>query len=119
MSIAWPGTLPQRLLVDGYSEGLGAGVLAYAPDTGPALTRRRSSAMVRPLVGTMEMTSAQLAALKAFFETTIIGGSLPFTFPDPLGGADLLLRFRADSPPKWSALGGDYFSVALTLEVLP
>jgi hypothetical protein len=33
------------------------------------------------------MTRAQIAILK-FFETTILGGSLPFTFNDPTGRYD-------------------------------
>jgi hypothetical protein len=119
MPASWPAGLPQKLLVDGYSQGLGAGILAYAPETGPALTRRRFSATVKPLAGAMEMTSAQLATLKSFFQTDLIGGSAAFTFPDPLGGSALLVRFQADSPPKWSALGGDHFSVSLILEILP
>lgn len=119
MPASWPAGLPQKLLVDGYSQGLGAGVLAYAPEAGPALTRRRFSATVKPLAGVVEMTSAQLATLKGFFDTELIGGSLAFTFPDPLGGSALLVRFLADSPPKWSALGGDYYSVSLALEILP
>ncbi|KGT75791.1 hypothetical protein MA20_31840 [Bradyrhizobium japonicum] len=116
---AWPVSLPQKFLVDGFSEQLGDGVLEYAPDAGPTLTRRRSTAAPRPLSGNMEMTSAQLAALKTFYEVTIINGSLPFTLPDPLGGADLLVKFQKGGQPKWSALGGDYFTVVLVLWILP
>ena len=45
------------------------------------------------------MTYAQLASLETFVNTTTIGGTLAFTFPDQKGGADVLCRF-GDSLPK-------------------
>jgi hypothetical protein len=116
---AWPSGLPQKLLVDGYSQAEADGVLEYAPDLGPSITRRRTTVASAPLSGTMELTSAQIATLRTFVETTLLSGSLPFTFPDPLGGSDLLVKFQKGGLPKWSALGGDYFSVAFTLWILP
>jgi len=119
MASAWPGTLPQKFLVDGYMEGVGDGLLEYQPDTGPSISRRRATAVPRPLSGNFEMTSAQIATLRTFFDTTLIGGSLPFTFPDPLTGATLLVKFQKGGIPKWAALGGDYFSVGMSLWILP
>lgn len=119
MASPWPGTLPQKFLVDGYSEGVGDGLLEYQPDTGASLTRRRATAMPKPMGGNFEMTSAQIATLKTFFETTLIGGSLPFNFPDPLTGATLLVKFQKGGIPKWSALGGDCYIVGVSLWVLP
>lgn len=116
---AWPGTLPQKVLVEGYAEGVGDGLLEYQPDTGPPITRRRTSASPRPLTVTFELTSAQIATLRTFFDTTLLGGSLPFTFPGVIEGSTYLVKFQKDGLPRWTALGGDYFSVAISLWVLP
>ncbi|MFU0504005.1 hypothetical protein [Pseudaminobacter sp. NGMCC 1.201702] len=62
---AWPASLPQYLLRDGYSGGLGDGRIRSRPDAGPPKVRPRSSAMPEPLQGRMMMTGAQLAVLEA------------------------------------------------------
>lgn len=115
---AWPATLPQYLLADGYSEAKGDGRLRSQPDIGPAKVRRRTSAMPGPLRGRMKMSGAQRAILDAFVETTLANGVLPFTFPDPLTRAPILVRF-GDMLPAWTSEGGDTFVAALDLEVLP
>lgn len=119
MPSAWPLTLPQSVLVSNYSDGVGDGLLEYQPDAGPSITRRRTSASVRPMTMNFQLTSVQIATLRSFFETTLIGGSLPFTFPDPLTGSSVLVKFSKSGIPKWTALGGDYFSVTMSVWVLP
>ncbi|GAA2888168.1 hypothetical protein GGQ99_004804 [Aminobacter niigataensis] len=118
MVAAWPATLPQYLLTEGYSEAQGDGRLRTQPDLGPAKVRRRSSSMPGPLQGRMTMSGAQRTILDDFVETTLAGGTLPFTFPDPLTRAPILVRFSANLP-AWSSPGGDTFIAALDLEVLP
>lgn len=116
---AWPNTLPQRLQLEGASQGVGDGLVENQPDYGPPLVRRRTAAVVKPLSGSMICSADQVADFVVFFETTLAGGALPFTFPDPLGGADLLVRISTKSLPTWSPLGGDNFRLQLTLLVLP
>jgi hypothetical protein len=116
---AWPNTLPQKFQTPSFSEGVGDGLVEYAPDEGPPITRRRTSAVVRPLIGTMVCTGAQIAIFRAFFDTTVLGGSLPFNFPDQIHAGTLLVKFLKSTLPKWTALGGDYYQLQLTLQVLP
>jgi hypothetical protein len=118
MAEAWPETLP-RCLNAGYSAGLPDGRLAYKPDTGPAIMRKRSSSAVSPLSGEMRMTRAQVAALKAFVETALLDGSLPFTFIDPVSGEEVLVRFPDGSLPGIQHVGGGKFRVSISLEILP
>lgn len=118
MPDTWPGTLPQKMLVDGYGDGMGDGRLVSRMDAGPPQVRRRSSAMPRPLTGRMNMTAAQIATLKTFVTTTLIGGTLSFNFPDPVGGATIEVMF-AGGLPQWANLGGDNYSVSLDLMVMP
>jgi hypothetical protein len=63
------------------------------------------------------VTTDQIAILEAFIEDDLAGGSLPFTFPDPREGDDLLVRF-AGSLPSWSNIDADSWDISLDLEVL-
>jgi hypothetical protein len=119
MADAWPETLPQCLLI-GYSEKLGDNLAEYQPDIGPPISRRRSSAAVRPLSGAMRMTRAQIAILETFFEVTLDQGALPFTFPDPRSpGDELLVKFAKGSAPSWQQAAPGVYRVTLDFSVLP
>lgn len=119
MVSAWPGTLPQQLQISGASLGIGDGLVEYDPDFGPSITRRRTAAIVRPLAGVMILTNAQIGTFETFFYTTLLGGSLPFNFPDPRTGATLLVKFTKKQLPSYAPQGGDNFLLALNLQVLP
>jgi hypothetical protein len=116
---AWPSDLPQYLQASGAQQGLGDGLLEYQPDTGPAISRRRSTAVAEPLSGNVICTQAQLEAFKVFFKTTIMRGALPFAFPDPVSRDPVLVKFTKQSPPAWVSLGGDNFQLSLSLVILP
>lgn len=116
---AWPVSLPQDLVVDGYQLAVGDPRLRSQPDAGPALVRARTSAVVDRLQGRMPMTTAQWAALMTFGKVTLAGWSLPFTFPDPDSVTDdLLVRFSEGMPTRAYA-AEDLWNVTLDLEVLP
>lgn len=117
---SWPGSLPQAMQADSaFSEGVGDGLLEYQPETGPPITRLRSTSSTRPMTGTMFCTSAQIATLKTFFNGNLLGGALPFNFPDQLQSGTLLVKFPKGSLPKWTPLGGDNYSLQLSLTILP
>lgn len=118
---AWPNTLPQKLQYDGASEGVGDGLLEYKPETGPSITRRRTTTSVRPLAGSMICSSEQISIFRAFFDTAIMGGALPFEFPDQMQDGVLLVKFEKSALPNWRPhpIGGDNFVLTLSLLVLP
>jgi hypothetical protein len=119
MADSWPASLPQCFLI-GYSEGLPDGTVEVQPDTGPPISRARSSAMPRPLSGQMRMTRAQIATLKTFVEVTLDRGVLPFEFPDPTAiGGTLLVKFAKGELPSWQQVTGRSYRVSLSLTVLP
>lgn len=118
MTDAWPATLPQRFNVDGFQQGNGDGRVRSKTDTGPAKVRVRSSAVVSALVGSMDMSGTQYEYLLTFGVTTLLRWTLPFTFPDPAGGSDLLVRFGEELPSK-SEIVPDLWRVPLKLEILP
>jgi hypothetical protein len=118
MPETWPATVPHCFTFDSLVAGLPDGRLRSQTDAGPAKVRRRSSAMPRPLAGQLVMTYAQWADLETFATVTTDGGALPFTFPSPTGGTDLLVRF-GESLPTWRRYGIGKVMVDLQLEVLP
>jgi hypothetical protein len=133
---AWPETLPQVLLQEGYSYRFGEGRLKTAMDAGPGKLRRRFSAVARPLSGMIIIDEQGLANLELFWSEDLRGGSLPFWFPnqnhrsqlvDTLGapmppgpnlGAPWLVTFSGE-PPGIGAWGGLYFKASLNLSIMP
>lgn len=118
MAETWPAGLPQCFIV-GYTDGEGDGLLETDPDIGPPITRLRSTAVVRPLSGSMRLTKAQVGILQVFYRTTIAQGSLPFTFPDPTFGGALLVKFAKGSQPIPQQVAIGVYRVTLTLSVMP
>lgn len=118
MADPWPAELPQCFNVP-FSSGMGDGRIAYQPDKGPAIMRRRTSSTVKTVSGQMRMTRDQVGALQDFIETTLLGGSLPFTFKDPTSQETVLVRLPDGSLPDWRQISGGSFLVSMQLEVLP
>jgi len=115
---AWPTDLPQCFVV-GYSDAEGDGLVEYQPDTGPPIRRLRTSAVPRPLAGTMRMTKAQIAVLDVFYRETILRGSLPFNFPDPTFGGVVLCMFLKGSQPSRQQTSPGVYRVNISLLVMP
>ncbi len=115
---AWPATLPQVVLVNGFSQTIGDGRIRVQPDTGPALVRGRSTAKPTAMPCSIDVDSDQWDDLLEFGSVTLLRWTLPFTFPDPGGGADLLVRF-ADGVPSRTEVVTGVWRVTLPLEVLP
>jgi len=114
----WPPTLPRGLLIDSAIDGMPDGRIRTRTDTGPGKSRLRNPAAIRPLVGDMHMSTTQLQTFRTFVTTTLMQGTLPFHFYDPLDASDILVQFGA-SLPSWTALSADVYRVSLDLEVLP
>lgn len=116
MSEVWPVTLPRCFLADTVDGRFADNAIHTQTDTGPGKDRRRSTANIEPLSGQMLMTRDQFADSKTFYDTTTLSGSVEFTFPDPLGGSDLLVKFS--EPPDWHK-PGVRIMVNLKLAILP
>lgn len=114
--VSWPSTLPQTILAEGYNQSAANVLLRSQPDVGPAMVRRRASAGVEPVSGKEWMTPAELGYLRTFYDTTLIGGSLRFSWKDPV--TEAAVEFRFTEPPSWIRAGVGFF-VQLGLEILP
>lgn len=117
MAEAWPSTLPDDVLVQGYAESFPNLVVRTPMDAGPAQTRRRYTAAVRPLRVTIPLTRAQVALLDTFYTDTLEGGALEFTWTHPRTQSVVTLRFV--SPPQPVPDSGAWWRAELDLEVLP
>jgi hypothetical protein len=120
----WPATLPDSFEVDSYNEAEADSLIRSQVDAGPAKVRRRFSGNVRPVQGRMTLTSEQLNTLRTFFRTTLAMGALPFDWHEHLpDGVDngTAATFRFVEKPKYAPkdTGGPYYTVDLSLEILP
>ena len=115
---SWPASLPQQLSRRGYRESLTDNVIRTSVDAGPEKRRPRFTAAVRPLSGSMIMTSTQLDTLMTFFDTDIGSGSLAFDFNAPRNQATTIsVAFKRQ--PMWTNLGGDSYQVNLEMDIQP
>lgn len=115
---AWPADLPQKPLADGFAEKAPTLALRTSMDVGPAKVRPRQAAGVTMLTCAFRLTPAQRASLLAFWQTTLAGGALSYSWAHPVTGAAITCRLV--EPPAFEPLArGLYWRAALTIEILP
>lgn len=115
---AWPGTLPQVPLANGFQEVHPELSLRTNMDVGPAKVRRRQTAGVVTMVCPFRLTTAQRATLVTFWQTTLAGGSLTFTWVHPITSA--VITCRMVNPPQFAPLSrGMYWGTTMQIEILP
>ena len=120
-SYIWPPGLPQ-VPQKGYTETGGANILSTNMDSGPAKRRYRGK-RVQMLNVSFLMTTQELAALETFvLGPSAIRGVTRFGFPHPRTGSIVEVRIMPEGEgnlynTSYTAPG--YFTVTLTLEVLP
>ncbi|WP_246828126.1 hypothetical protein [Rhizobium binae] len=108
--------MPQAFMSEGYSEEGADNLLASNVSVGPAKVRRRTTANVRPITGSMAMREDEYQAFLLFVKNDIKDRALAFTFPDPHDGSSILVRMR--QPHSTAPFGIDW-RVQIALEVLP
>lgn len=118
-SYTWPATLPQNPRFD-FQEVVGAVILRTPMDKGPAKMRLRGNMPDTLSLGFI-MTTAQVATLRTFVDTTI-SRTARFGFPHPRTGATVEARLvPSDNGSLFTVvyLAQGLFNVDLTLEVMP
>lgn len=114
---SWPGTLPDKVLKDGYDEMFSDNVVRTPMDVGPPKIRRRATSAPKIFTVNQMLTSAQVGYLDTFYYTTLYHGSLSFDWKHPRTAvAASVMRFR--SPPRVTTAGGDRFIATYELEIL-
>ena len=117
MADNWPASLPQKILAAGFTENIGSTSVSSNNSVGPRKTRQRTTARVDQLSGSMHLDEAQRTTLNLFYDTTLAGGSLPFTFLDPY--TQLARDFIFLEPPGYGALTAGKLIVSLVWESVP
>lgn len=112
---AWPATLPQKPLTEGFSETIQDGLLRSETEIGPSKTRQRFTALATYYSVRYSIPVSEKATLMSFYTTTLKGGSLAFDWPHPETGT-VSARFRR--PPRFTP-HETYAFADIELEVLP
>ena len=138
----WPAELPQRVLRDGYSEGLRDGRLTTDMETGPYKSSLRYSAAVAPIQFTLDITEDAKERLRRFYEEDTARGSRPFLLPDQSRDGRALLAepglqllddqgrpllitawwlclMPKGAVPSFVNLGGPWWRASLQISVMP
>ncbi len=115
---AWPTSLPQRVQLDS-TEAMADELIEHPSDTGPPITRLRSSAAADTFGCQLVLTAAQRTTLKTFVRTTLKGGSLPFTFPAQHQAGTWLVRFTKAGLPQFSHFGPNAYRATCTMLIMP
>ena len=94
----WPDTLPTGFETRGFAYGLKPNAVVTNPQVGPVRLRRRSTARLFLVSGTMILQrdadgTDQVEAWLAFLDDDLAGGSLPFRWVDPMNPPG---RYRTD-----------------------
>lgn len=110
----WPSGLPQKPLLDGFSEGKQDIILRTEMDVGPAKRRRRYTWAPARFAVSLVCTTAQVATFETFVETTLNGGVDAFDWTHPRTGAAISLAIIG--PYQWTPLGAGYWRTTLQLE---
>lgn len=121
MANSWPANIPSAFENAGYSYDPQSGVIRVDMETGPAKQRRRFTAVVKNHKGNILLTLAQFQTWESWFENTIAFGTLPFTMPHPLTGAEITARIvPGESPYKFTPEAGTGRGLlAIEIEALP
>ncbi|MBT6048967.1 MAG: hypothetical protein HOG49_19385 [Candidatus Scalindua sp.] len=96
---AYPASLPQAPLVQGFSDQRQAGMIRSEMETGAPKTRKRFTAALRILTFPTILNGTQRATFDTFYITTINEGTDEFTIPDPVDAATITVKFK--SPPEF------------------
>lgn len=114
---AWDSRLPQKMELEGYEGSLAETTIKSDPDIGPSKVRGRFTAGVKPIVGVVIMTATQFSTFETFYNSTLLGGALRFSWTEPPRHTTSC-EMRFTKVPSWVALG-DHYKVNLSLEILP
>lgn len=110
----WPGTLPQYVQSNGYSESLPDQTIESEVDAGPPKTRRRFTKAFRPMQFTIHCTGAQVTAFETFYLTDCRGGSIDFDWKNPRTQAAATFRWR-NPPPAYREIGGGNWAISFNV----
>ena len=114
----WRITLPKRFLASDYSDTLPDNVIKTQMDAGPPKRRRKTTANIRVMSGSMVMTTDQWDDLVDFFQNTVKEAA-PFNLPEPGNDAIGTITVVFSAPPSRQYFSPGRWTVSLKFEVQP
>ncbi len=115
---SWPASLPQKPAGRTWSGGAQNNQVAFEPDVGDDIVRRRGSAVAFEYSGRFSaLTLTQVNTFKTFFHTTLSDGTATFTWTDPIYGDSGTWRIKGQYAIAEVAHDGtsDLFDLSLTM----
>lgn len=117
MAVAWPAALAELLNQAEFGYQFGDTTVKSSVDVGPAKVRSRYTKGVDEVKGSIDMHRDQWEDLENFYKTSLGNGVLTFNYNHPVTTAEAEFRFK--EPPSIVPLGGEYFRVSMSWELLP
>lgn len=112
----WPAELPPPA-INTLNEAPPDNTISSNPDKGPPMTRRRTTANVRPISFAMYLTPAQTQILDDFYDTDTYSGSISFDYTHPRTGAAVKAKFA--EKPSYAEREGILYNAAVSLNIQP
>jgi len=116
LSETWPDTIDEKVLQSGFQQKAVPNTIRSKMEAGLDKIRRRYTTPILNLSVSMFLDFTQYETLETFYNTTLQGGVLSFTFPDPATDDDHEYRFL--TPPSYSAAGGLHYMCTMQWERL-
>jgi len=117
MAEIFPATLQQLVNQSGFGLQFGDTTISSTVDVGPKKKRSRYTKGIDIFTCTIDMNLTDYNTLRTFYVTTLGNGVKTFLYDHPMTGVESVFRFTA--PPSLSTLGGTYFRVQMTWELMP
>ena len=114
MATAWPSSLPDEILTDGFSQQAKPNNIRTKMEAGLDKVRRRYTSNIVDSTVSMVMTFVQYEALEVYYNTTLQGGTLSFNFTDPADDTEYEYQFL--DTPSYSSFNSYNYLVQMQWE---
>lgn len=112
----WPTSLPSPLR-PGWGEQAQSNSIAFKPEVGPPITRRRATVRTRIMSATFRLSGVEVGTFISFYEDDLKDGTLRFSMLHPVTGVSADWVF--DEPWSHQAVDVDIYDMSVTLRMLP
>jgi hypothetical protein len=117
MAVSFPTTFQQRLNESGFTFTIGETSVRSKMSIGAEKVRNRFTKSVDPMSCSIKIDYSEYQELYDFYRTTLGGGTLTFTYPDPF--TQVVTEYRFKSAPVFTPMGGEAFNVSMSWEKIP
>lgn len=117
MAETFPPTLQEFVNESGFGLQTGETAIRSDMDISLAKERNRYTKGIDVFRTTIDIYKTDYLTLDSFYKTTLNGGTGTFNYDHPI--TEVESEFRFVGAPSYSPLGGGYFRVTMTWELMP